>query len=74
MFDIIAARTTDTKPVETLLDKAFGADRHNKRSYHFVTAWMTFQAFALSPFWMGTCAEQSGFGPFQLVLRPRLCC
>jgi predicted N-acetyltransferase YhbS len=35
MFDIIPARPKDTQPVESLLDKAFGPGRHNKRSYHF---------------------------------------
>lgn len=35
MFKILAAKNTDTPPVELLLDTAFGPDRHTKRSYHF---------------------------------------
>ncbi|MBT3559042.1 MAG: N-acetyltransferase [Rhodospirillales bacterium] len=35
MFDIMVARPKDTKPVEKLLNKAFGPNRHEKRSYHF---------------------------------------
>ena len=35
MFDIKTARPKDTKSVESLLDKAFGPNRHNKGSYHF---------------------------------------